>query len=72
MPDKLTFTGPIGPGNSVTSLVFADVKELRYDLDKFCLQVVETSGKVTDLDIYASTTVTHTISSRVHTIAVSQ
>jgi hypothetical protein len=76
MPSTLTFTGPIGPGNSLTSKVFNNVIRADWRLKDKVLEVEQSSDNpqgnyITELDVRSITTVTHTISAGDHTITVS-
>jgi hypothetical protein len=72
----LTFTGPIGPGRSLTSKVFNNVAIVAWKLAEEVLEIVQTSDNpqgntVTELDIAPVTTVVHTVTATVHSITVS-
>jgi hypothetical protein len=73
--NNLTITGKIGPGNTVTSLLFANVTDVDFQVARGVLQVsFLTSGgqpKTQSFDLAQSTTVTYSISGGVATITVS-
>ena len=69
MPSQLTFTGPIGPGNTVTAKVFTGVTNVDYNLTNYNMRIVCDQG-IIFVDINAITTITHTISSKNHTITI--
>ena len=76
MPTKLTYTGGIGPGNSVTSLVFNNVIDLEFDFNKKVIIVtyLTTGGinpLVQSLDLNVLSTITWTTASGVGTITMS-
>jgi hypothetical protein len=71
----LTFTGPIGPGRTITAKVFNNVKDVHWKLEEEVLEIIQRSDNpqgnyITELDIAASTTVTHTVTATVHSITV--
>lgn len=72
----LTITGKLGPGNTVTSLVFNNVIDLDFQLDKSNLSVTylgsQNMPKTQNFDIFATTTVTFTISAGAATVTISQ
>jgi len=75
MPTKLTYTGGIGPGNSVTSLVFNNVVDMEFNfIDKVIIvSYLDAAGmnKVQSLDLNVLTTITWTTASGVGTITMS-
>lgn len=68
---NVTITADIGPGNSVTSLVLNDVRDLRFNFNQNRLQVILQNGKTRDFDFSTISTITHSISSAVDTITIS-
>lgn len=73
MPDKVTITGRMGPGNTVTSLVLDDVEYLLFNLAAKILEVqYGEPEKTQQFDINSTTTITDSISGGVHTWVVSQ
>lgn len=75
MPSQLTYTGKIGPGNTLTSKVFPDVRMMAFDFDKRVLQVNYYQGSEPEevhLDMAGGTvTLTDTIAANQHTIVIS-
>jgi len=75
MPTKLTYTGGIGPGNSVSSLVFNNVVDMEFNfIDKVIIvSYLDAAGmnKVQSLDLNVLTTITWTTASGVGTITMS-
>jgi hypothetical protein len=76
MPTKLTYTGGVGPGNSVTSLVFNNVIDLEFDFNKKVIIVtyLTTGGinpLVQTLDLNVLSTINWTTASGVGTITMS-
>lgn len=72
MAHKITVTGKIGPGNTITSLVFNDVKSFFLDLIRGQAQIEQINNQITNIDIDGTTTLTDTIAAKQHTIVVSQ
>lgn len=70
-PSTVTFTGPIGPGKSVTSLQFTHVRQLNYNFAAATVEVLDSSPNSTFFDISAISTITATISSDVATFTMS-
>jgi hypothetical protein len=73
----VTFTGKIGPGLAVTSLVLEDVVSFTVSTDlnqsnagKQVLQVEQTRGRFTQLAINDTATVTATVAAGVWTVTV--
>lgn len=60
----------IGPGAAV-SRTFSDVTDLVYDFDQKTITVVTRDNVNTIIDIDAAATITHTISAKQHTVAIS-
>lgn len=75
MANTLTFTGNLGPGNAVTSLVFNGVQNLFLDYIKGIAIIVYTlangSNRTQSVQLSGITTLTHTISGTTYTIALS-
>ncbi len=73
MPNKVTYTGVIGPGTALTSAVFNDVTDLRLHLSRGVAEITYgTPSQIAIVEISATTTLTDTISSGAHTIVISQ
>lgn len=75
MPDNITVTGQTGPGLTVTSLVFNNIRELNFQIARSVLEIVYDdpvgNTKTTHFDLYTIVTVTYTISTHVATVTVS-
>jgi hypothetical protein len=71
MPNKITVTGSIGPGNTLTAQVFNNVTDLDFDLAEQDLKIVSDGGKTTHVDLYTIATVTYTIAAHVATVTIS-
>ncbi len=73
MSNKVTYTGVIGPGTTITSAVFNDVTILHLDFARGVAEITYgTPSKIACVEISATTTLTDTISSGAHTIVISQ
>lgn len=73
MPSTVTFTGPIGIGVSVTSLVFTNVTSVQFEIERNVVRITQSSpNKITYIDYDATTTVTYTISGADATVTISQ
>jgi hypothetical protein len=65
-------TGPSGPAQTLTAQVFTDVLRVELDIVRSML-FVHTSGRIVELDINATTTITDTVTAGSnHVIVVSQ
>lgn len=66
-------TGKIGPGNSVTSLVFNNVTGVNFQITNNTIDIeqADSAEKHTIFDYDATATVTYTISGNVATITIS-
>jgi hypothetical protein len=72
MASQFTITGKVGPGNTVTSQLIADVVRFEYLTAPKSMLFVQTSeGKIYEFDISADTTWTITLSSGNVTVVVS-
>lgn len=75
MASKVTVTGKVGPGNTVTALVVNDVTYFGIDTKNEILRVVaggnDPSAKGQEFDIGAATTITVTVSGTDYTVVVS-
>jgi len=71
MGNQATVTSKSGPGLTVTAVVLTNVTNMNFDLDSFVLKIDCDQGHP-EFDLYATSTVTYTIASRVATVAVSQ
>ncbi len=69
----VTITGKIGPGFSVTSLVFTNVTGLFFNIKENTIEIVqaELAEKHTFFDYESTATVTYTISGVAATITIS-
>lgn len=65
-----TVTGSAGPDIDVTAVVFTGVNSFSLSSDNNILSLVQ-SGKVTDIDVSAATTITCTVSGGQYTLTVS-
>lgn len=72
MPSTVQVTSmKTGPASSI-SKTFANVQRLTYDFPNRIIKVESLDGTAEcDIDIDAATTITHTISSKQHTVAIS-
>jgi hypothetical protein len=70
MAHQITFTGNLGPGEAVTSLVFTNVTSYNVDPTRKVLSI-NRSGKIDDVDLTGVTTFTTSISGGNYTITVS-
>lgn len=77
MASTVTYTGKVGPGNSLTSKLFADVRQFALDFDKRTLSLnyydpssVQPQFVVLDMD-GGTITLTDTVTNRQHVIAIS-
>lgn len=66
-----TVTGKTGPGNTVTAVALADVKEITFDIAKAVVRIKYGANKVFESDYAVTVTVTDTISGTVSTFAMS-
>ncbi len=75
MASKVTVTGKIGAGNSVTSLAISNVVDVEVDHSQVAagpvLRVKDKSGNITYWDISSATTFTCTISGTDFTYTIS-
>jgi|WetSurSiteA1Bulk_404760.scaffolds.fasta_scaffold436315_1 hypothetical protein len=71
MASLLTYTGLTGPAKTLTAAKFTNLRNLLFDPEHGTIKVTHGSGKVTDLDLQARSTITITISSGVITATVS-
>jgi len=73
--NNLTITGKIGPGTTITSLLFSNVQVIDFDFVKQVITVTYlTAGgdkKIQTFDLAVEATVTYTIASGVATITIS-
>jgi hypothetical protein len=68
---NLTITAPVGPGDTVTSLVLNGVKSIKFDMANEVIEVVKDDGQILYFEYETIATVTYSISGEVATIAVS-
>lgn len=66
---NLTVTGTLGPDVDVTTKVFANVSEIKFDLARSVLSIVS-NGKTIDFDYALTATVTYTISGTTATVTI--
>lgn len=72
MPSTLTYTGKIGPGNTLTAKVFSDVTDIAFHLDRKTIEVTHAiPPRISHLDYVGVATITYTISGTNATITVS-
>lgn len=71
-PSKVTFTGAIGPGNSVTSMALTNVRQVNFQFDRgICEVQYYGAAQATALPIDGISTVTVTIAADVATFTMS-
>lgn len=70
MSSTATVTAKIGPALTATAIVLPEVSSISFVNNMTVLQIV-TGGRTVEFDIYASTTVTYTVSSHNVTLTVS-
>jgi hypothetical protein len=70
VPSTVTATGKVGPGNSVTSLVYNNVKEFSIRCDDEMLFVRTSDGVVHEEEIASAATITVTVSGSTYTVDV--
>lgn len=58
MTGKLVFTGPVGPGNSVTTLNLDNLRRIEFDFDNAVVRTVNQNNQVQSFDISATDTFT--------------
>lgn len=68
---QVTMTGPVGPAKTMTAQVFTDVTNVNLDLVKKVAQIT-IPGRIVEMDIAATTTVTDTITGGNHVMVISQ
>jgi len=76
MANKITYTGKIGPGNTVTSLVFNNVTSAVFNYEKQTLDITFSNNPngiqmTRSVTLAGVTTITHSISGTTYTITVS-
>lgn len=74
MPSTATVTGKVGPGVTLTTVVFQNVKFFSIDTDNEVLDIVYNNGdgqRRTQVDIAADTTITCTVSGNTYTLTIS-
>lgn len=73
MPNKVTYTGVMGPGSALTATVFNDVTCVTLGLARGVAEIVYgTPSRTAVVEISATTTITDTIVAGAHTIVISQ
>lgn len=71
MPSQVTVTSmKTGPAGAITK-VFTNVTKLTYDFLGKTVKIESLDNPAIDIDIDAAATITHTISARNHTVAIS-
>lgn len=70
MPSTATITGKIGPADTLTATVFTGVTSFSLDTVNGVLNLVCDQGRP-QIDVYAQTTLTLTVSSHVYTLTIS-
>lgn len=70
MPATVTATGKIGPGLTVTAMVFDDVESFTFVNGQELLILNRAGGVVTTIDISAQGTITLTVSGSTYTLEV--
>ncbi len=68
---NVTVTAPIGPGNTVSSLVFSSAKAVLFDMEREVMVITKSNGVKVEFEYETIATVTYTISGEVATITVS-
>lgn len=58
MTGTLVFTGPVGPGNSVTALNLSNLKRIEFDFKAQVLRTVNQNEQIQTFDLHATTTFT--------------
>jgi len=61
----LVFTGPIGPGNSVTALTKTNLRRIEFDFESQVVKAIDETGKLSTYDIKATTTHTAVVTTGV-------
>lgn len=70
MPDQITATGSTGPTSVVSARVFSAPKGINFNLAGQVLTIIDSAGKIIDLDLYSVATVTYTVASHLATISI--
>lgn len=61
MTGTLVFTGPVGPGNSVTAQSFSNLRRIEFDFDSQVVRIYDQNNTVRSFDIHATTTFTASV-----------
>jgi len=69
---KVTITADYGPGLQATALVINHLREIRFDIDRQVLFVVDDTVTTHEFALDTIATVTFSIASKVYTITVSE
>lgn len=73
-PNSVTITAKIGPGNTVTSLVFADVVDLDFQFDEQVIEIAYMKNgtrKTQQFSLTGVTAVTDTVTATLHAFVIS-
>lgn len=68
---NITVTAPLGPGNTVSSLVLSASRKLEIDYQAEVVRITDQKGKIHEFDYETIATITHSISGEVDTCAIS-
>ena len=67
---SVTVDGTIGPGNSLADKTFSNIASFRVNNETYMLELVDTSGRVTNISIASAATMTVTISGGNYTVDI--
>ena len=62
--------GTIGPGNTITDKTFTNIASFKVNAETYMLELVDTSGRVTNISIASAATMTVTISGGNYTVDI--
>ena len=65
-----TITAPVGPGDTVTSQVYNNIRSLNYLFDRDTFELTLEDGKVVRFSYDTIATTTQTVSGNISTIAI--
>jgi hypothetical protein len=65
MTGTLVFTGPVGPGNSVTALTKTNLRKIEFDFEAQVVIITNEIGQVQSYDLHATTTHTAVVTTGV-------
>lgn len=71
MPSQITVTSSIGPGQTITTKVFSDLKVLHLDIARGIMTIESINKQPVEVSLSGITTLTDSISSGLHTIVAS-